>query len=280
MDAVQLKQWREIAALPPERIALAEAALLIARDAYPDLDVAAYLGRLDDMAQTLRSRLRADISVADTLKALNHYLFDELGYAGNSAEYYDPRNSYFNDVIERKLGIPITLSVLYLEVGRRIGLKLSGVSFPGHFLVKCNVREGAVVLDPYAKGASLGIKDLQSKLAALANGVEITPESVMPMLASADHREILARLLRNLKAIFMQQREHARALCAVERIVLLAPAALDELRDRGLIFSELECFRAALADLERYLAARPHAADAHEITRRVAELRVLSSRLN
>ena len=279
MDA-DLKRWRTIAALPPEQISLAKAALLIAKDAYPDLDVTAYLARLDDMALTLRRRLRADISVNDKLKLFNHYLFEELGYAGNNADYYDPRNSYLNDVIERKLGIPISLSVLYIEVGRRLGLKLSGVSFPGHFLVKCTTRDGAIVLDPYAKGISLGIKDLQSKLAALANGAEITPESVMPMLASADHKEILARMLRNLKAIFVQQQEHTRALDAVERIILLAPDAPDEIRDRGLIYSELECFRAALADLECYLKARPHAADVREITRRVAELRLLSSRLN
>jgi len=277
---IQLKQWREIAGLPPEQISLATAALLIAKDAYPDLDVAVHLGRLDDLALTLRRRLRADISVNDKLKALNHYLFDELGYEGNSADYYDPRNSYLNDVIERRLGIPISLSVLYIEVGSRLGLKLSGVSFPGHFLVKCTTRDGTIILDPYAKGLSLGIKDLQSKLAALANGAEITPESVMLMLASADHKEILARMLRNLKAIFMQQREHARALGVVERIILLVPEAAEEIRDRGVIYGELECFRAALADLERYLELRPRAADARVIGQRVVELKVLSSRLN
>jgi regulator of sirC expression with transglutaminase-like and TPR domain len=277
---IQLKQWSEIAGLPPEQISLAHAALLIAKDAYPGLDVAAYLARLDDMALTLRRRLRADISIGDKLKSLNHYLFDELGYAGNNADYYDPRNSYLNDVIERRLGIPITLSVLYLEVGRRLGLELSGVSFPGHFLVKCQVREGAIMLDPYANGVALGIKDLQSKLAVLASSAEITPESVMPMLASADHKEILARMLRNLKAIFVQRRDYARALCAVERIILLMPDADEEIRDRGVIYQELECFRAALADLQRYLELRPRAGDARAIAERVAGLKVLSARLN
>ena len=280
MNAMQIKQWREIASMPEERIALGEAALLIATDAYPDLDVAGYLARLDDMTQTLERRLRADISTTDSLKILNHYLFDELGYAGNTAEYYDPRNSYFNDVIERRLGIPITLSVLYMEIGRRIGLKLSGVSFPGHFLVKCNVREGAIVLDPYAKGASLGIKDLQAKLSTLAKGVELAPETVMPMLASAGHKEILARMLRNLKAIFVQQHDHERALGTVERLIALAPEAAEEIRDRGVIYRELECFRAALADFEHYLQLRPQAPDARAIEQHIAELKVLSSRLN
>ncbi len=282
MDA-QLKQWSEIAGLPPEKISLAHAALLIAQDAYPDLDAAAYIARLDGMAQTLRHRLRADISVADKIKALNHYLYDELGFAGNNADYYDPRNSYLNDVIDRKLGIPISLSVLYIEIGRRLGLKLAGVSFPGHFLVKCTVREGAIILDPYAKGASLGIKDLQLKLAALGvlkAGAEVAPESVMPMLASADHKEILARMLRNLKAIFLQKRDHARALGVVERIVLLAPDADEEIRDRGIIYQELECFRAALSDLQRYLELRPRAQDARVIAGRIVELKALSARLN
>jgi regulator of sirC expression with transglutaminase-like and TPR domain len=280
MNAMQIKQWREIASLPEERIALGEAALLIATDAYPDLDVAGYLARLDNMTQTLERRLRADISTTDSLKILNHYLFDELGYAGNAAEYYDPRNSYFNDVIERRLGIPITLSVLYMEIGRRIGLRLSGVSFPGHFLVKCNVREGAIVLDPYAKGASLGIKDLQAKLSTLANGAELAPETVMPMLASAGHKEILARMLRNLKAIFVQQRDSERALGAVERLIALVPEATEEIRDRGVIYRELECFRAALADFEHYLQLRPQAPDVRTIEQHIAELKVLSSRLN
>jgi regulator of sirC expression with transglutaminase-like and TPR domain len=277
---ILLKQWREVANRPAERIVLAEAALLIAKDAYPDLDVAAYVARLDNMAQTLRLRLRADISVTDTVKGLNHYLFDELGYAGNAENYYDPRNSYLNDVIERKLGIPITLSILYIEIGRRLGLKLAGVSFPGHFLVKCSVKEGAIVLDPYAKGASLGIKGLQRNLAKLANGAQLAPELVMQMLASADHKEILARMLRNLKTMFMQKHDPARALCAVERIILLTPGAGVEIRDRGIIYQELECFRAALADLLRYLELCPQAADAHDVGCRIAELKVLNSRLN
>lgn len=280
MSAPYQKSWRELAAAPSERIDLAEAALMIAAEEYQGLDVRAYVQRIDDMASTLRQRLRADISPTDKIRALNLYFFDELGYAGNSDDYYDPRNSYLNDVIERRLGIPITLSVLYIEIGRRLGLKLNGVSFPGHFLVKCSLRDGAVVLDPYAKGISIGIKDLQQRLSTFAGGAKLPPETVMTMLASADPREILARMLRNLKGIYLERADHARALSAADRIVTLMPGAAEEVRDRGVIYEKLDCFRAALADLEAYLKLKPDADDARIVRERLVELRRRASRLN
>src|SRR5262245_30254210 len=126
--------WQDIAERPEQDIELAEAALAIAAEEYRGLDIPHYLARIDEMAGALRQRLRRDIGVTDTIIALNHYLFEELGFAGNAADYYDPRNSYLNDVLDRKLGIPITLSIVYMEVGQRVGLALRGVSFPGHFL--------------------------------------------------------------------------------------------------------------------------------------------------
>lgn len=272
--------WADIVALPREEIDLAQASLVIAAEEYPQLDVPAYLARIDALAGTLRARLRGDISPADRLQMLSHYLFDELGFAGNSDDYYDPRNSYLSDVIDRKLGIPITLSVLYIEVGRRLGLPLSGVSFPGHFLVKCALRDGAVVLDVFAKGASLGIKDLQQRLRALSGGRDVPPEAVMRLLGAAPPAEIIARMLRNLKAIYAERGDKARALTAMNHVIDLTPQAADALRERARLLEELECFRAALADYERYLELDPQAQDAHALRGKIATLRQRASRLN
>lgn len=274
------QDWARIIAAPDDSINLAEAALAIAAEEYRDLDVRAYLERLDEMGATLKRRLWPDISTADSVRTLNHYLFDELGFSGNSADYYDPRNSFLNDVIERRLGIPITLSVVYMEVGRRVGLSLHGISFPGHFLVKCTVREGAIVLDPYAKGISLGVEDLVRRLRTWRNGLEPDAELVKQTLATAGSREILARILRNLRGIYLTKGTLTKALHACDRIISLAPQAAEEYRDRGKIYLDLECFRAALADYRTYLLLKPEADDADEVQGRTMELQQLAARLN
>jgi regulator of sirC expression with transglutaminase-like and TPR domain len=273
------ERWKEIVAGPEEDIGLAEAALVIAAHDYPGLDVNAYLARIAEMAETLKGRLRRDISPTDALIALNRYLFEELGFSGNAADYYDPRNSYLNEVLDRRLGIPITLSVLCIEVGRRIGLALHGVSFPGHFLVKCVVRDGVVVLDPYARGASLSLDDLQQRLKAL-RGETPPPDMVQHMLAAAGRKDILVRLLRNLKSNYLERRDLARALAAADRIIDLAPRAAEEYRDRAGIYLDLECFRAALSDFRDYLMLKPGADDAAVVQRRVVELQQIAARLN
>jgi regulator of sirC expression with transglutaminase-like and TPR domain len=273
-------RWEEIAAAPDGNIDLAEAALILAGAEYPNLDIAAYLARVDEMGARLRGRLRQDMASAERVLALNRYLFDELGFAGNAAEYYDPRNSYLNEVLDRRLGIPITLSVVYLEVGRRIGLALHGVAFPGHFLVKCAVRDGAIVLDPYGRGASLSMEDLCTRLRVSRNGIEPDPDQIRMMLTVATHKEILARMLRNLKGIYLQRKEFTKVVAAIDRIISLAPQAADEYRDRGRIYLELECFRAALADFRSYLLLKPDADDAMVVQQKAAELQHIAARLN
>ena len=273
-------RWKEIVAGPEEDIDLAEAALVIAAHEYPGIDVNAYLARIDELAETLKRRLRRDISPADTIVALNRYLFEEIGFSGNAADYYDPRNSYLNEVLDRRLGIPITLSLLCIEVGHRIGLVLHGVSFPGHFLVKCVVRDGVVVLDPYARGASLSLDDLQQRLQALRGGTAPPPDMVQHMLAAAGRKDILVRLLRNLKGNYLERRDPVRALAAADRIIELAPRAAEEYRDRAAIYLDLECFRAALSDFRDYLMLKPGADDAAVVQRRVVELQQISARLN
>jgi regulator of sirC expression with transglutaminase-like and TPR domain len=260
---------------------LAEGALLIAAHEYPELDIDACLRQLQHMADTLRKRLRPDISPSETLIALNHYFFDELGFRGNAADYYDPRNSYLNDVMERRLGIPISLSVLYIDVGRRLGLPLEGVSFPSHFLVKCVLRAGVLVLDPYAKGASLSAEELRRRLGEDAQTMpESNADSLQTTLRTASVAEILARMLRNLKAIYLHQADLPKALWAADRILSLMPGAASEYRERGLIYLELECFRAALTDLQNYARLAPEAASAADIASTITELQQRAARLN
>jgi regulator of sirC expression with transglutaminase-like and TPR domain len=281
MNMTPATRWREIAACADHDIDLAEAALVIAAQEYRDLDVAGYLQRMAEIAATLKRRLRGDISTADAILALNRYLFDELGFSGNAVDYYDPRNSFLNDVLDRRLGIPITLSMVYVEIGQRVGLALRGVSFPGHFLVKCALRDGAVVIDPYARGASLGLDDLRQRLRVLRGGAaEPSDDAVRQMLVAASKKDILARVLRNLKTIYLQKQDLERALSACERIILLDPQSAEEYRDRAAIYSDLECFRAALEDYQRYLALQPKAGDADAVRGKVAELQQLAARLN
>ncbi len=276
----QAERFRQLVAGADEHINLAEAALLIAAEEYPDIDVDAYLQRIDGLAATLRQRLRADISPADKIIVLNRYLFDELGLRANSADYCDPRNSYLNEVLDRRLGIPLTLAIIYLEIGRRIGLPLQGVAFPGHFLVKCALREGAVILDPFARGASLGFDDLKLRIRNLDQGAEPSRSVIAGMLVSAGNREILVRMLRNLKSIYTQKKLWIKALTVSDQIICVTPGLAEEYRDRGLCYLNLECFSAALFDLQAYLKMLPGARDADRVRTRVVELQRVAARLN
>ena len=273
------ERLRQIVSGPDEDISLAEAALLIAGHGYPDLNVAAYLSRIEELAHMLRLRIDEDDSIPERISALNQFLFGELGFAANSDDYYDPRNSFLNEVLERRTGIPITLSVIYMELGRKVGLPLQGVSFPGHFLVKCAVPEGAVVLDPYSGGISLGLPDLQKRLREVQGG-EVSRAIVAELLVSATNKEIIVRLLRNLKAIYLREHKLDKALPIMNWIIATMPEQTPELRDRGMIYQELECPRAALTDFETYLQVSPGSDDAGDIRGRIIELRKEVARLN
>jgi regulator of sirC expression with transglutaminase-like and TPR domain len=279
MDLRLPARLRALLDRPEDSICLAEAALLVAAGQYPDLDVSDYLGRIDGYAAELRGRLRAEASFTERLGAINQYLFQELGFAPDVDNYYDPRNSFLNDVLERRRGIPLSLSIVYIAVGRRLGLDLRGVSFPGHFLVKCPVDGGVVVLDPYHGGLSLSLEDLQKRLREVRVG-EVSRAIVSELLVSAAPREVLVRMLRNLKGIYLKAKQFNDALAVLEWIVPLAPGEHDAVRDRGIVYQELECFRAALADFEHYMAHEPGAQDAEAIHGRIVEMRRLVARLN
>ncbi|HEX9397686.1 MAG TPA: tetratricopeptide repeat protein [Burkholderiales bacterium] len=267
------------------RIDLAQACLMIAEDAYPGLEVERYLGDLERMAIRLRARMAQGCAAEERVVELNRFLFDELGYCGNTEEYYDPRNSYLNEVIDRRVGIPISLAVIYIELGRRIGLPLDGVSFPGHFLVRLRLRGGTLILDPFCGGAPQSEDELRSRLlrvipAGATGGVPPVELPLDQFLEPASKRQILARMLRNLKGIYRDADKPERMLEVLNRILVVTPEANAELRDRGLVYQRLECHRAALKDLSDYVEREADAPDFYEVRARVLELSALCARLN
>ncbi|HEY6554073.1 MAG TPA: tetratricopeptide repeat protein [Vicinamibacteria bacterium] len=262
---------------PDGEINLAEAALLIAGEEYPDLDVPRYLKHLDDMGLALRARLADEPRPERAVMALNRYLFQEEGFHGNVLEFYDPRNSYLNEVIDRRVGIPITLSTIYMEVARRAGLHVEGVGLPGHFIVRVVFSGHGLLVDPFHGGVLLTEADCQERLDRIFAGrVKIATE----MLAATGRREILGRMLRNLKAIFLRREDYPRALRAADLLLCLDPESAEDRRDRGILYAALDCYGLALNDLEAYLARHPDPPEAIEIAGRIAALRLKASRLN
>jgi regulator of sirC expression with transglutaminase-like and TPR domain len=280
-----LESFAQILRREDARIDLARACLMIAEDAYPGLDVERYIGEIERMAMRLRGRLPQGCSAEEKVVALNQFLYEDLGYWGNTDDYYDPRNSYLNEVIERKTGIPITLSIVYMELGRRIDLPLEGVSFPGHFLVRLRLRGGMLVLDPFAGGAPQSEDDLRNRVKrVIPDGVaDNLPASELPLdqfLEPATNRQILSRVLRNLKGIYREADKPERMLDVLNRMLLVTPGASAELRDRGYVYQRLECYRAALKDLTDYTEREPDAADLDEVRGKLFELSALCARFN
>lgn len=261
-----------------DEIDLAETALRIAEKEYPGLNVQHYLGQLDLLAARALSHVPARAGPVEVIDALNRELFEIQGFRGNSEDYYDPRNSYLNEVLDRRLGIPITLSIVYMAIGRRLGLALEGVAFPGHFLVKLATDDSMLVLDPFVRGLAVSEPELSLRLQEVF-GTE-APVFTKDLLATAGKKEILTRMLRNVKGIYLHKQEFERALYTANCLLLLSPNSSDELRDRGLIYERLECFRAALEDYQRYLELVPAAVDSHEISARLPILQSATAKLN
>jgi regulator of sirC expression with transglutaminase-like and TPR domain len=280
-----LAAFAELMSRDDARIDLAQACLMIAQDAYPELPVERYLGDLERMAMRLRARLPQSGGAEERVARLNEFLYAELGFRGNTDDYYDPRNSYLNEVMDRRIGIPITLAILYMVLGRRVGLPLEGVSFPGHFLVRLRLRAGVLVLDPFAAGAPQSEADLRERLArvippGVAGDVPVSELPLDQFLEAASHHQILARVLRNLKAIYRDNHQPERLLAVLNRMVIVAPDATAELRDRGIVYHRLECYRAALKDLSDYIEREPNAADVDEVRVRLMEVSSRCARLN
>lgn len=258
-----------------EELDLAEGALLIAQTEYPDLDIGRYLARLDRMAEEAQAGFGGpDLSAA--LRRLNVYLFEEQGFRGNAEDYYDPRNSFLNDVLDRKTGIPIALSVVYMELGRRLGLPIQGIGLPGHFVVQYQGDTETSIIDTFNRGAVLDASDCEALVArATGRAIELRPEHFRPV----GKRQILARMLLNLKGIWLSREEWAKALAVIERLLAIEPSAPGEVRDRGIVRARLGAWAEAARDIEAYLRARPDAPDAETVRHHLRAVRqALASR--
>jgi regulator of sirC expression with transglutaminase-like and TPR domain len=263
---------------PDERINLARAALLIGEEEEPRrFDPERCLARLDEMGEEARARVRAAEDSA--VEALNRYLFDEQGFTGNEADYYDPRNSMLHHVLARRAGIPITLSLVYMEVGRRAGLKVEGVGLPGHFLVRAwgeDEEDEGVLVDPFNRKVT-DREECQKRLDVIYDGRLALREE---HLRSVGVRSILARALGNLKAVYIQAQLFRRALSAVERILLLTPHDLEERRDRGMLLAQLDRFNEAIAEAQSYLNLSPDAPDAEAVREQLKKMHLRQAILN
>jgi len=280
-----LQMFEKILSEKEERIDLARACLMIAEDAYPGLDVERYIGDIERLAIRLRARIPQSGGAEERVVALNQFLYDDLGYWGNTEDYYDPRNSYLNEVLDRRTGIPITLGIVYMELGRRLGLPLEGVSFPGHFLVRLRLRGGALVLDPFTGGAPQAEDELRRRLERVIpdrarGGVPLAELPLDEFLEPASNRQILSRVLRNLKGIYREAGKPERVLEVLNRMLVVSPDASAELRDRGYVYQKLECWRPALKDLTDYLEREPDAPDIDDVRASLLDLSVRCARLN
>ena len=266
----------ELSQLENDQIDLAKGALLIAKKAYTDLDIEVYLQRLNQMAEELQSQIGKEADTSDQINHLNHYLFETQGFAGSSQEnYYDARNSYLNEVLERKTGIPITLSVVYMEIGKRIGLPLVGVGFPGHFIVKHRHLE--TVIDPFEKGQILSEADLSERLTQIFR----EPVSMHPrFLQAVTNKEILARMLRNLRQIHFRAGEHQKAVNSAEQITWLAPQSAQDYRDLGYLYYQVNAYGRSLAAFNTYLRLSDDPPDQEEISRNIRVLTQQIAKLN
>jgi regulator of sirC expression with transglutaminase-like and TPR domain len=260
-----------------EPIPLARGALLIAKEEYPNLDVEHYLDRIAALANQAQPIVAQGADTVERVQLLSSFLFGEQGFAGNREEYSDPRNSFLNEVIERRLGIPITLSVIYLEIGRRLGLNLYGVSFPAHFLVKAVDERGELIIDPFNAGVILGLEELNARLAQVyGQPVQLEPA----IFRAVGGRHILARMLRNLKSIYMTAGDWRRTLAALDRILMLDARAADELLERAGLYERLECFKAALDDYQGFLTQAPDHRGAERARESVMRLLAQVARIN
>lgn len=254
---------------------LLEAAASLAQDEQPALDVQAVLAEVDGLARRLRQRLPADASAQVKLRSLCRFFHEELGFGGNVNNYYERGNSYVHQVLATRRGIPVSLAVIFLELASQLGLRAQGLAFPGHFLVRVRMGNGEVVLDPFS-GDSLSRSRLDEMLQAFRGSTGLQGEVDLPVdlfLQPASARDILARMLRNLKEIHRAAGDWPRLLAVQQRLVVLLPHAAIERRDRGLVLESLGHWPAAAEDLEAYLAQEPRAPDGPLLQERVAQLR-------
>lgn len=281
MDATNpLPRWEALAELDDDALPLLGVALLIARDEYPDLEPRRYALQVQGHASHIRGAIDRESHPALKMRAINQYLFEEVGYAGDHDEYYDPRNSYLNQVFERRLGNPISLALVQMAVAREVGLPLDGVSFPGHFLVRLPVDDGLLVMDPFNRGRPLDVDELRQRARTHMGGEMPDDDALSQILYPASNRAILARVLRNLHGVYSECGDWERATRSADRVLRLLPDNPEALRDRGLGYLELGHLAGAREDLHRYLLRQPRADDASQVRLRLIEAGARTARLH
>jgi regulator of sirC expression with transglutaminase-like and TPR domain len=271
------KTFHQLVTLPDAAIPLAETALMIACEEYPQLELSPYLEELDQIAEAAQKAGSSSDSPMDTVQKINHILFDTYGFRGNSSDYYDPRNSFFNDVLDRRIGIPITLSTLYIEVARRLNFSIAGVGMPGHFLVKYADRREEFFIDPFNRGEILTHDDCRNRLHSVyGDSLEFNER----LLARATNRQIVWRMLNNLKDIYVKGHAIDKCLSIIDMMLLVDSDDLTQFRDRGLLRMQLRQFDGAGRDLQYYLKHSPNAEDREEIENHIKELKRIRAMMN
>lgn len=262
---------------PEPVLDLARAALLVAAESDPRVDVDHQLHTLESWAAELKARIDPDWNNLQKLARLRSFVFEDLGFKGDSRDYFSPSNSLLNQVMERRMGVPLTLSIIFMELGWRVGIPFEGVGFPGHFLVRLTGEPRDLVLDPFNHARTMHEEDCRRLLDEVTGG---RLEFDGRLLASVTKRDMITRLLLNLKGAYLRANQDEGALAAVERLLLIHPEDLDEVRDRGLLLYRMQRFGAALDALNAYLAGRPDAPDRDAIAQHVVALRQLLASLN
>ena len=265
------EQFVRMAGLPDDEIDLARAGFLVAAMEYPGLDLDHQVGLLDSLSAGVSGRLDAKRDPLFCVNTLSEYLFDDLGFQGNLDDYYDPRNSFLNEVLRRRLGIPITLSLVCMEVGKRLDIPLLGVSMPGHFLLK-HQQEEDLFIDPFYKGILLSEEECAQRLQ------QVTQANVpwdSSYLVPVSNRDLIARILRNLKNIYLERQDDNRAMMTIDRLIILLPEATQERRDRGIVRYNLGHHEEALEDLTGYLDSGPESGDAEHVEQLIRHLQEL-----
>jgi regulator of sirC expression with transglutaminase-like and TPR domain len=271
MNKQNKSEFEQFLRQPDNQINLAEGALMIARMEYPELNIESYMQEIHQLADEIRDTLSENPNAGETLTQLNNILFNKKGFEGNTDHYYDPKNSFLNDVLERKLGIPVSLSILYIELGKELGLPLTGVSFPGHFLVKLEIDDGAIVLDPYFGGISLSEDDLEDRLQDFY-GDKLKKSHFYGLLATCSNKDIITRILRNLRNLYMDEETFEKALYMADCVVNLDDDKADALKARASIYDKLECSVSAIKDYQRYLKININGKDVPFIRERIMNL--------
>ena len=273
MPTQQLDYFASLVA-EDEHFPLTEASIAIGQHAFPDLVVQHVFDELDVLVEKLKYRITSEMAGIQKLQILKNYFYKELGFGPNRNDYYDPNNSYLHTVLETRRGIPISLALIFMEMGNQIGLNIKGVSFPNHFMVRLSLPQGEVILDPLT-GTSLSKQELQEMLDPYLDAQGYRGEYQLPLsafLRSSSPREILSRFLRNLKAIYTQQERWERLLGIQQRLVILLPDAIEEIRDRGLALAQLDYIRPAIEDMQKYLDESQDATDSDEIRAQIIQL--------